>query len=368
VRDAVAYLRVINNPDDSVSLRRIINEPKRGIGDTTMDTAAALAEAQGISLYRVLEEVENYAALSRAASRIREFISMMESLRDRTEEGDIALHLLYQEMLQKTGYRAMWELAGEAEVGRVENLKELESSILEYEKTNEENASLSGFLEEAALMTDVDNYDANADTVVMMTMHAAKGLEFPVVFLPGMEDGVFPGNASIFNEEEMEEERRLCYVAITRAEKKLYLTRARSRMLYGSTNHNRESRFIMAIPGHLVEEHEATSTYSRPQSGRTWGTPTVTRTSVTESSSFGTPKSSGYSYSSSYGSYAPKKPTANSGSKENWQVGDTVQHKVFGKGVIEVSSPMGNDTLLTVRFEKVGVKKIMANFAKLERI
>ncbi len=374
VRDAVAYLRVINNPDDSVSLRRIINEPKRGIGDTTLDTAATLAEEQGISLYRVLEEVENYAALSRAASRIREFITMMESLRDRNEEGDIALHLLYQEMLQKTGYRAMWELAGEAEVGRVENLKELESSILEYEKTNEENASLSGFLEEAALMTDVDNYDANADTVVMMTMHAAKGLEFPVVFLPGMEDGVFPGNASIFNEEEMEEERRLCYVAITRAEKKLYLTRARSRMLYGSTNHNRESRFIMAIPGHLIEEHEATPVFTRPKTGTAWGNSAVTRatattkTTASASSSFGTPQNNGYSYSSSYGSYAPKKPTVNSGSKENWQVGDTVQHKVFGKGVIEASSPMGNDTLLTVRFEKAGTKKIMANFAKLERI
>ena len=369
VRDAVAYLRVINNPDDSVSLRRIINEPKRGIGDTTMDTAAAIAEEQGISLYRVLEEVESYATLSRAASRIREFITMMDSLRDRNEEGDVALHLLYQEMLQITGYRAMWELAGEGEVGRVENLKELESSILEYEKANEENASLSGFLEEAALMTDVDNYDANADTVVMMTMHAAKGLEFPVVFLPGMEDGVFPGNASIFNEEEMEEERRLCYVAITRAEKKLYLTRARSRMLFGSTNHNRESRFIMASPGHLVEEHEAKPTFSRPQGGKNWGASTVTRTSTTtDTSSFGTPKSSGYSYSSSYGSFTPKKPTANTTPKESWKAGDAVQHKVFGKGVIEAASPMGNDTLLTVRFEKVGVKKIMANFAKLERV
>ncbi len=366
VRDAVAYLRVINNPDDSVSLRRIINEPKRGIGDTTLDNAAAIAEEQGVSLYKVLEEVESYAALSRAATRIREFIGMIESLRDSSEDGEMALHLLYQAMLEKTGYRAMWELAGEAEAGRVENLKELESSILEYEKANGEEATLSGFLEEAALMTDVDNYDADADTVVMMTMHAAKGLEFPVVFLPGFEDGVFPGNASIFNEEEMEEERRLCYVAITRTEKKLYLLRARSRMLYGSTNRNRESRFVMAIPGHLIEEHEAKSAYSSDRPAKPWEGSFAQQNRPAVSTAR---KSSGYSYSESYGSFsATPKAAVTSAPKENWQPGDAVHHKTFGNGVIESASPMGNDTLLTVRFEAVGVKKIMANFAKLERI
>ena len=366
VRDAVAYLRVINNPDDSVSLRRIINEPKRGIGDTTLDTAASIAEEQGISLYRVLQEVETYAALGRAAARIRSFVDMMDTLRDTLEEGEVALHLFYQAVLERTGYRAMWEMAGESEATRVENLKELESSILEYEKSNGEEGTLSGFLEEAALMTDVDNYDANADTVVLMTMHAAKGLEFPVVFLPGFEDGVFPGNASLFNEEEMEEERRLCYVAITRTEEKLYISRARSRMLYGSTNHNRESRFIMAIPGHLVEEHEnmPSFNFSSPKRSNTWNTQT---TMV----SYRTDTVSKPSFNTSTAAYTKVGATQKSSSnipKENWAVGNAVRHKAFGDGVIEAASAMGNDTLLTVKFQNVGVKKIMANFAKLERI
>ncbi len=365
VRDAVAYLRVINNPDDSVSLRRIINEPKRGIGDTTLDTAASIAEEQGISLYRVLQEAENYAALGRAASRIRPFVDMMDTLRDTLEEGEMALHLFYQAVLEKTGYRAMWEMAGESEAARVENLKELESSILEYEKSNGEEGTLSGFLEEAALMTDVDNYDANADTVVLMTMHAAKGLEFPVVFLPGFEDGVFPGNASLFNEEEMEEERRLCYVAITRTEEKLYISRARSRMLYGSTNRNRESRFLMAIPGHLVEEHENMPSFNfAPKRSNAWNTQTTTvsyRTDTVSKPSFNT-------LTTAYTKVGATSKATNNTPKENWVVGDAVRHKTFGDGVIEAASAMGNDTLLTVKFQNVGVKKIMANFAKLERI
>ncbi len=374
VRDAVAYLRVINNPDDSVSLRRIINEPKRGIGDTTLDTAAAIAEEQGISLYRVLQEAENNAALSRAASRIRSFVDMMDTLRDSVEEEEVALHLLYESMLEKTGYRAMWEMAGETEAGRVENLKELESSILEYEKANGEEGSLSGFLEEAALMTDVDNYDAGADTVVMMTMHAAKGLEFPVVFLPGFEDGVFPGNASLFSEEDMEEERRLCYVAITRTEEKLYLSRARSRILYGSTNRNRESRFVAAIPGDLLEEHENTPSFGRDQSrSNPWGGYSDSAVTVNyKADTAAKPMYTQSHYNASSAAYTkigtPPKSTANNVPKEVWNIGDNVRHKTFGDGVVEAASPMGNDTLLTVKFSQVGVKKIMANFAKLERI
>ena len=384
VRDAVAYLRVISNPDDSVSLRRIINEPKRGIGDTTMDAAAAIAEEQGISLYRVLQDADEYAALSRASHKLRDFMNMMESLRDMNDDGEVSLHLLYQTMLEKTGYRAMWELAGEAEAGRVENLKELESSILEYEKNSgDEDATLAGFLEEAALMTDVDNYDTNADTVVLMTMHAAKGLEFPVVFLPGFEDGLFPGNAALFNEEEMEEERRLCYVAITRTEQQLYLLRARSRMLYGNTTRNRESRFISAIPGELLETHESEPTYTRSRFGgsaygRGYGARggydnrgesavKTYRIEDTQSASAG-----GYSYSgaaASSSSYAPARPAARATTAApDWKVGERVRHKTFGDGVIEAAAAMGNDMLLTVKFDTVGQKKIMANFAKLERL
>lgn len=379
VRDAVAYLRVLANPDDSVSLRRIINEPKRGIGEATMEAAAQLAEEQGISLYHVLQEADRYAALSRAARKLQDFVAMMDALRDGAEDGAMSLHLLYQAMLEKTGYRAMWELAGEAEAGRVENLKELESSILEYEKNvGEDEATLAGFLEEAALMTDLDNYDANADAVVLMTMHAAKGLEFPVVFLPGMEDGLFPGNAALFNEEEMEEERRLCYVAITRTEQQLYLLRARSRMLYGTTTRNRESRFIAAIPGELLETHESEPVYSRSRygsgsyGGGYGGYGARQETVKTYRMGEGETSQSGYTYTSSAAgraeSYTPTRPVATNTAKPDWTVGERVHHKTFGDGTIEAAAAMGNDMLLTVRFDTVGQKKIMANFAKLERI
>ena len=193
VRDATAYLRVINNPGDAVSLRRIINEPKRGIGDATLDKAAEIAEGLGISLYEVLSHAADYPAISRSASKIAAFVEMMDRLREMNADPDISVHLLYQTMLQVTGYLDMWQAAGDEGAARVDNLHELASSILNYEQNSGADfPDLSGFLEENALMTDVDNYDAGADAVVLMTMHAAKGLEFPCVFLPGFEDGIFP--------------------------------------------------------------------------------------------------------------------------------------------------------------------------------
>ncbi len=370
VRDAIAYLRVINNPDDSVSLRRIINEPKRGIGDTTLDKAAALAEEQSISLYEVLSHADEYVALSRASARILEFICMMDDLRKQAQNEDISLHLLYTTMLERTGYLAMWQLAGEAEAERVDNLNELASSIRNYEEnSDEELPQLSGFLEENALMTDVDNYDAGADALVLMTMHAAKGLEFPVVFLPGFEDGIFPGMQTMFRPEELEEDRRLCYVAITRAKKELVITCARSRMLYGSTTRNRPSRFLQEIPAPLLDTHEqprpshtsyGTSSYRfGGDSGyqhRYEDTPAVTapyRTKANVEHLGG-----GISTSSA-------KPASAAGS---WQTGDNVRHKTFGVGCIQSVQPMGNDLLLTITFEQVGTKKIMATFAKLTKL
>ncbi len=365
VRDAVAYLRVINNPDDSVSLRRIINEPKRGIGDTTLDKAAALAEEQGVSLYTVLSHADEYSDLSRSASKILAFIHMMDDLRERMDE--LTLPKLYEEMLRQTGYLAMWQMAGEAEAARVDNLNELASSLISYEEHCEELPQLSGFLEENALMTDIDNYDTSADAMVLMTMHAAKGLEFPVVFLPGFEDGIFPGMQTMFRPDELEEDRRLCYVAITRAKQELYITNAQSRMLYGSTTRNAPSRFLEDIPKTLVEEHKPAPRYSYGGSlgGSSWGnsySPNKTvisaqtkRRETVRTENFG-------------GGISTAKPKQTSTAVSNaWAVGDVVSHKTFGTGTITAVQPMGGDTLLTIQFDKAGLKKLMATFAKLKK-
>lgn len=368
VRDAMAYLRVIQNPEDSISLRRIINEPKRGIGDTTMDNAAEIAEQLGLSLYEVIAHAEDYPSISRTAAKLKSFTDMLDHLRELNDDPENSVHLLYATMLENTGYLAMWQAAGEAEASRVENLTELASSIKDYEKNSDSDfPDLAGFLEEAALMTDVDNYDASADSVVMMTMHAAKGLEFPVVFLPGFEDGIFPGMQTIYQPEEMEEERRLCYVAITRAKEELYLLHANSRMLYGSTTRNRVSRFLQDIPDDLTN----CAQQSRENVGFAY--------SANRGSAAWQPKPA-FGSAASYG--VTQRPTVNGVEKQNnftrpaavgstsaadWQKGDRIVHKVFGTGVILAVTPMGNDKLLEIRFEKVGMKKIMANFAKLTK-
>ena len=386
VRDAMAYLRVLNNPDDAVALRRIVNEPKRGIGDATMDKAADIATGLGISLYEVISHAADYPDIARAANKLKLFTDMIDRLREMNDDPENSIHLLYTTMLEATGYLAMWEQAGEAEAGRVENLNELASSIIDYEKNSPDDfPELAGFLEEAALMTDADNYDAGADTVVLMTMHAAKGLEFPVVFLPGFEDGIFPGMQSIFNPEELEEDRRLCYVALTRAKEKLYITNAESRMLYGSTTRNRPSRFLSDIPAELTEEYA-----SNPSGAAYYGSAyPAARSSVahagTTAGSFGrsVAAAAGGSFPSagadhrigsnrrlngggiSAGSGTSSAAPASEKASVRWKTGDAVSHKVFGPGKILSVTPMGNDSLLEICFEKVGTKKIMANFARL---
>ncbi len=376
VRDAMAYLRVINNPDDSVSLRRIINEPKRGIGETTMDNAAAIAEGLNLSLYEVIAHAEDYPSLSRASMKLKQFTAIIDRLREMNEDPENSVHTLYRTMLETTGYLAMWEQLGETEAGRVENLNELASSIQDYENnSNEDFPELSGFLEEAALMTDVDNYDASADTVILMTMHAAKGLEFPVVFLPGFEDGIFPGMQTIFNPEDMEEDRRLCYVAITRAKELLYITNAKSRMLYGQTTRNRPSRFLGDIPDKLLDVHDRarafTGTFGSFGGAVTGGVSApkpvapVSRPAEHAASGFGAGRRESIASRQAFGTSAghPAAP-AKTGS---WKEGDLVGHKVFGEGRILSVKPMGNDHLLTIAFEKAGTKKIMANFAQLQK-
>ena len=383
VKDAMAYLRVIQNTDDVVSLRRIINQPKRGIGDTTVDNAVAIASGLGLPLYEVLSHAADYPDLSRAANKIGGFVALIEELRQEAENTDVPLHTLYADMLEKTGYLAMWQAQGDAEAGRVENLEELSSSIRQYEKNCGDNyADLAGFLEEQALMTDIDNYDADADAAVLMTMHAAKGLEFPVVLLPGFEDGIFPGYQTMFDPVELEEDRRLCYVAVTRAREELYITRAKSRMLYGQTNRNAPSRFIGDIPAGLTEEID------RSQSHSDFGDFGGSRYGQTSFGGYGGNRyGGGYSYS------APKQemtsvrpgytatpraagtqvtvgqaPKATATGACRFAVGDVVKHASFGTGKILSTSPMAGDTLLVIDFDKVGQKKLMANYAKLDKV
>ena len=263
IKDALSYLCVINNPADAVRLTRIINEPKRGIGDTTVKTALDIAMAEGKSLFEVISDADKYGALSRAADKLRSFAKMIEDLRSYAEEATISE--LYEKMLEDTGYLAMYKNENTSEArDRIDNLHELSSSIANYEEENE-NATLRSFLEEVALMSDIDNYDSEDSACVMMTLHSAKGLEFPVVFIVGMEDGIFPGRQVMFDYKEIEEERRLAYVGITRAKKKLYLTRTKQRTLYGQTTFNPPSRFLQEIDKELMEQEglakESTSRY-----------------------------------------------------------------------------------------------------------
>lgn len=341
IRDALAYLSVISNPADNIRLRRIINESKRGIGATTINHAAQIAAGLGLSLYEVISHADEYEQLVRAAPRLRAFTQIIDGLAEAAEE--LPLNELFEKAMRDTGYLDSLALDRETYQDRLENIQELSSNLLRYSEDNEEG-DLNGFLEEVALMTDIDNYNEEADTVVLMTLHSAKGLEFPVVFIPGMERGIFPGIQSLYSASEMEEERRLAYVGITRAKERLYLTHARTRMLYGSTSHNAPSPFLEEIPEGLVEEKRKV-TLSQQK-------PSVQRAAK--------PKKT---FDHSFGPAAPK-PSAPAGS---YRVGDTVGHKLFGTGVVLSAQPMGNDTLLEIAFEKAGTKKLMANFARLTK-
>ena len=390
VKDAMAYLRLLQNPGDEVSLRRVINQPKRGIGDTTVEHAAAIANGLGLPLYEVLKNAADYPDLSRAAAKIEKFIAMIEELRQQLDDPEIPLHTLYADMLDKTGYLRMWQDQGDAEAGRGENLEELSSSIRQYEKNaGDDYADLAGFLEEQALMTDIDNYDGDADAVVLMTMHAAKGLEFPVVLLPGFEDGIFPGYQTMFDPVELEEDRRLCYVAVTRAREQLYIIRAVSRMLYGKTNRYPPSRFMEDIPKSLTETVDRSHSYGG-FGGEFGGSRYSERSGYggySDHSGYGSGYSGGQSRSG--GGYSYTYPTAGSTTSRytagnrvtvgstpkpapksggcRFAVGDVVTHATFGTGKIVNMTPMSGDYLLVIDFDKAGQKKLMANYAKLEK-
>ena len=337
IKDIVAYLCVLKNTGDNLHFSRIVNVPKRSIGSATAAAALEIAEQVSMSLYDVFLHCDEFAYFSKKVSRISGFMKDLEDLRGMID--NIPLHELIKNVMIKSGYLAALEAENDSEAKeRIENLSTLVSNAAEYEKNTDE-PTLEGFLEEAALMADIDNYDNSADTVVMMTVHSSKGLEFPVVFIAGMEEGIFPGQNSAAFPEELEEERRLAYVAITRAKEKLHISYARGRMLFGSTVYNRPSRFIAEIPDELknsVNERPVVEKHKIPAK-----VPAVR----TENRSVSQKHSTTVVYSP----------------------GDTVLHNVFGRGMVLSSKPMGGDTLLEIAFESFGTKKLMSNFARLTK-
>lgn len=358
IKDITSYLSFVNNPSDDIRLRRIINKPKRGIGDTTVNHAAEIAGELGVSIYDVIKNCDEYAQLKRACAKLKEFCAVMNPLIEMAEcadDTDTSIEDIYHAILEKTNYINWLKTEKEDHTERIENIDELLTSIVKYEQDNPEDSSLSGFLEEISLFTDVDNYDSGAECVVLMTMHAAKGLEFPIVFIPGMEEGIFPGMQSVMNDEEMQEERRLAYVGITRAKEELYLLNANERMLFGSTQRNRPSRFIDEIPNELLE-------YTAPQRPQGFGGVSASVGANTFGSNFGGRKAASFPKPN-----IPKK-SAPTGAGQNFKPGDRLRHSAFGDGTVITATPMGNDTMLEIAFDSVGTKRVMQNYTKVEKL
>ena len=332
VKDIIAYLSVINNPSDSVRLARIVNEPKRKIGDTSFNTAVQLAEALGVTTMQVLSNATEYNAIPKmAANSMVMFAKMMQSLID--DMDTMSLSEFVRQVIKRTGYEAALIALGQSEAERLENLDALCDAVREYEN-EAEDPSLIGFLEEAALVADVDKYDESADAVTLMTIHSSKGLEFPVVFLPGMEEGVFPGHQSISIPAEIEEERRLAYVAITRAKKKLIISHAKERMLYGMTQRNLLSRFVKEID----------ESYLDIQKLKLAGIPTNMQAQKSAPAF-------------NFAKKAEKKAPINT-----YSVGDRVRHITFGEGTVLNVIPMSTDFMYEIAFDNVGTKKLMASY------
>ena len=350
VKDMLSYLCVINNRNDDLRLRRIINNPPRGLGQKTIETVERLALSEGGSMYHVVSDPYNYGPLERVAGKLMQFTILIEELANLLDT-EITLPEFYDAVLEKTGYAAMLELKPtEENKTKLENVKELKSSINAYVQ-NAEFPTLAGFLEEIALYTDLEQYNEEDDAAVLMTMHSAKGLEFPNVFLVGFEDGLFPGMRAIGDRDEMEEERRLCYVAITRAKKSLTITHTKQRMLYGRTNASLPSRFLREIPDNITIKKSGVQTaaygasFYRPQA--------IHKTS----------------YDLTYKRESPVSSSAKVSIPEV-NKGDMVHHNAFGKGMVLSVIKMGGDALLEVAFDQVGTKKLMAKtaFAHMKKL
>ena len=355
IKDIIAYLSVVNSSNDALRLKRIINEPKRKIGTATVEAVESIAEATSTSMYEVMKNAKSYELLSKSADKLSAFTSLIDSIRESS-------HLpseLIERVFCDTGYRSMLESEGFEGEGKIANVNEFISAATEYEKRcadSGEEASLSGFLEEISLVTDLDKYDEEADAVVLMTIHAAKGLEFPIVFLAGMEDGIFPGIQNMGEEDEMSEERRLMYVAITRAKEKLYITHTKSRMMYGRTSYNPLSVFVR-------EEMPRELTY------RDGPEKIPPRRAIYE-------QAKRHSFDSRevrrpveiFSHPQNKRAGAESFGVEKFAPGTRVSHSLFGEGVVLSARDMGGDVLYEVNFDSGAKKKLMATFAKLTKI
>ena len=335
VKDMLSYLCVINNRTDDLRLRRIINNPPRGLGAKTIETVQRLAQAAAVPIYSVVSDPYSYGPLEKSANKLLQFTILIEELAQLLESG-IPLPDFYDELLRRTGYEIMLMQKDTPEnKSRLENVRELKSSIMTYVENTEE-PTLAGFLEEISLYTDIEEYSEQDDAVILMTMHSAKGLEFPHVFITGFEDGLFPGMRSISDREEMEEERRLCYVAITRAMETLTITHARQRMLYGKTTAALASRFLREIPQKCINFR---------------GVQPSTQSKIPERSAF-TPQK-----------FNEIKKTITPAVTLDLQKGDQVLHTAFGRGMVLTITKIGVDALLEIAFDQIGTKKLMLKTA-----
>lgn len=344
IRDIIAYMSIVENPSDRVRFERIVNEPKRGIGDATLTLIQNITQDLHLSPLEVMQNVDQYPVLSKKAAALKKFAVIWEELI--AAEREMPLEKFLDIVLEKTGYREALEHMGEEGAFRLENIEELKSSMLTYEKEAEE-PSLGGFLEEISLYTDVDKYEPDQDVVMLMTVHSAKGLEFQNVYLVGMEQGVFPGNRSMDSQEDLEEERRLAYVALTRAKKKLTLTTAASRMLFGTTMRNPQSQFLTEIDRSLLKQETSQKQSLRGISAQ---------------------KPESLQSISLQQQMAASKPKKYQTVPKVFHVGERVRHASFGDGTVLAITKMANDAMLEVGFDQVGTKRLMASHPKIKKL
>ena len=351
IKDIIAYLRVVYNPNDDVSLARIINEPKRKIGNATLEKARNIAREKETSLYDVISHADDYPEFKTAIKKLLSFSEIIQSLIKLKDT--VTIEDLTGRILNDTGYMPALVMEDTTESKtRIENLGEFISVITEFEKNEETGNTLGEFLENISLVSDIDGYDENEDSAILMTIHSAKGLEFPIVFLSGLEEGLFPGMRSMESDDDIEEERRLCYVAITRAKEQLYITKTISRTIHGKTMPTTASRFFKEIPVEYLED----KTTLQPKVAKVMQDLGVRNASA--------PKKEVY-MTKGFGS-----SVKSSGSTDysKFKAGDAVEHRTFGRGEILKATPCGNDCILEIQFESIGFKRLMAAFAKVKKI
>ncbi len=351
IKDIMAYIHIVVNPMDNLRLKRVINTPARKIGGTTVNTLQEIADEKGLSIIQVLYNMYDYPRISRALAPLNNFLQIYKRLLEiyKTEP----MENFVPALLKITGYEDMLLSMGEEGKTKLENVGQLVSNIQAYKDMNE-GATLEMFLEEVSLISDIDNYDRQADSVTLMTIHSAKGLEFPYVFLVGVEEGIFPGEMSRYNPDDIEEERRLAYVGITRAKKELYISHCKERMIFGQTKRPLPSRFIEEMDKSVCEEIDKCRPVQKVEPMNRSTIYTTRANAQRPASMFETPQ-------------AVKKPVQTAG-KKTFAVGDKVNHNVFGQGVVVKVTPIANDSMLEITFEKVGTKKVMANYAPVTKI